>query len=139
LSIVQAAGRAIDSDYVFILLVKIDQLIQMKAFEESMPLMVAIERMFNDKPWSHEKSMAIQYIQLQKVLLKVKSGLKVFYFRKKNCIFFGNNFFWIFLIFEEKHFCIFYGNFVLDFFFVKTRCVAENSKHSELFDGKSQL
>lgn len=71
LTVVQAAGRAIDSDYVFVLLVKVQQLIEMKDFEESMALITAVERVFNDKPWSNEKAKATQYLQMQKVLLKM--------------------------------------------------------------------
>ena len=40
MSIVQAAGRPIDSDYVFVLLIKAQQLREMKAFEEAMDLLV---------------------------------------------------------------------------------------------------
>ena len=71
MSIVQAAGRPIDSDYVFILLVKAQQLSDMKAFEESMDLLIAVERVFNDKPWSIEKQKATDYLKFQKVMLKM--------------------------------------------------------------------
>ena len=71
MSIVQAAGRSVESDYIFILLVKVQQIIQMKDFEESMSLLAAVERVFNDKPWSIEKTEAVKYLNLLKVQLKM--------------------------------------------------------------------
>merc|ERR1711935_1296418 len=71
LTIVQAAGRAIESDYVFILLVKAQQLTQMKDFEESMALLTEIERVFRDKPISSQKIKAEQYLQILKTDLKM--------------------------------------------------------------------
>ena len=68
---VQAAGRAIESDYVFILLVKAQQLTQMKDFEESMALLTEIERVFRDKPISSQKIKAEQYLQILKTDLKM--------------------------------------------------------------------
>ena len=69
LTIVQAAGRTIDSDYIFVLLAKVQQLTQMKAFEESKVLLTAAERVINDKPWSNEKAKALHFLQLQKASL----------------------------------------------------------------------
>ena len=43
----------------------------MKAFEESMDLLIAVERVFNDKPWSIEKQKATDYLKFQKVMLKM--------------------------------------------------------------------
>lgn len=71
MSIVQAAGRSIDSDYVFILLVKAQQLTQMQLFEESMDLLTATEKLFNDKPWSADKNKAMNYLQMLKINLKM--------------------------------------------------------------------
>ena len=71
MTIVQAAGRTVESDYIFILLVKVQQIIEMKDFEESMALLAAVERLFNDKPWSREKQEAIKYLNLLKVQLKM--------------------------------------------------------------------
>ena len=69
MTIVQAAGRTIDSDYIFVLLAKVQQLTQMKAFEESTVLLTAAKRVIEDKPWSKEKSDALQFLQLQKASL----------------------------------------------------------------------
>jgi len=72
MSIVQAAGRPIDSDYVFILLVKVQQLTDMKAFEDAMDLLMAVERVFNDKPIrDFDKNKVTNYLQMQKVMLKM--------------------------------------------------------------------
>jgi len=71
MTIVRAAGRTIESDYVFILLVKVQQLTQMKDFEESMALVTAVERLFNDKPYGPEKAKAMYYLNILKVNLKM--------------------------------------------------------------------
>ncbi len=76
--VVQAAaggasgGRAIDADYAYVLLVKIKQLGAMKAFDEIEPLMTALERLFNDKPWSTEKALTMQYLSTQKALWRME-------------------------------------------------------------------
>ena len=43
----------------------------MKDFEESMALMTAVERFFNEKPASYEKAKAVKYLQVLKVQLKM--------------------------------------------------------------------
>ena len=57
--------------HLIFILVKAQQLSDMKAFEESMDLLIAVERVFNDKPWSIEKQKATDYLKFQKVMLKM--------------------------------------------------------------------
>ena len=71
-AIVQAAGRTIDSDFVYVMLAKVQQLIRAKVFDESKILLTATERVINDKPWSNDKAKATHFLQMHKAALAMK-------------------------------------------------------------------